>query len=59
MSEPKGLRELRQERGLSVEELAEHSGVDVEIIRAIERGRWYQENDLLFAPQKRTRYSVV
>ncbi len=45
MSEPKELRELREEKGLSVEELAEQSGVDAGIIRAIERGRWYQESE--------------
>lgn len=52
MSEPKELQELRQERGLSVEKLAEQSGVEAEIIRAIERGRWYQENDGFFAPEE-------
>ena len=45
MSEARKLRELRQEKGWSVEELAERSGVDEDIIRAIERGRWYQEYD--------------
>src|SRR5688572_10133802 len=45
MSEPKELKELRQEKGLSVEQLAQRSGVDADIIRAIERGRWYQEYD--------------
>ncbi len=45
MSEPKELWELRREKGLSVEELAEQSGVDESIIRAIERGRWYQESE--------------
>jgi transcriptional regulator with XRE-family HTH domain len=45
MSEQRELQELRLERGWSVEELAEHSGVDVNIIRAIERDRWYQEYD--------------
>ena len=45
MSEPKELGQLRREKGWSVEELAERSGVDVEIIRAIERDRWYQEYD--------------
>ncbi len=43
MSEPKELGQLRREKGWSVEELAERSGVDEEIIRAIERGRWYTE----------------
>ena len=45
MSEDRKLRELRQEKGWSVEELAEHSGVDEDIIRAIERDRWYREYD--------------
>ena len=45
MSEPKELRELRQERGWSGEELANRTGVDAEIIRAIERDRWDQEYD--------------
>ncbi len=45
VSEPKELGELRAEKGLSVEELAEQSGVDADIIRAIERGRWYQESE--------------
>ena len=45
MSEPRELQELRLERGWSVEELAERSGVDVDIIRAIERDRWYKEYD--------------
>jgi len=45
MGEPKELREFREEKGLSVEELAVQSGVDAGIIRAIERGRWYQESE--------------
>ncbi len=45
MSEARELQELRLERGWSVEELAERSGVDADIIRAIERDRWYQEYD--------------
>jgi transcriptional regulator with XRE-family HTH domain len=45
LSEPRELGELRRERGWSVEELAERSGVDADIIRAIERDRWYREYD--------------
>jgi transcriptional regulator with XRE-family HTH domain len=45
MSEARKVRELRQEKGWSVEELAERSGVDADIIRAIERDRWYREYD--------------
>lgn len=45
MNEARELQALRLERGWSVEELAERSGVDVDIIRAIERDRWYQEYD--------------
>lgn len=41
MSEPRELQELRLEMGWSVEELAERSEVDADIIRAIERDRWY------------------
>ena len=45
MSEARKVRELRQEKGWSVDELAERSGVDADIIRAIERDRWYREYD--------------
>lgn len=45
MSEPRELQELRLEKGWSVEELAERSEVEADIIRAIERDRWYQEFD--------------
>ena len=40
MSEPLGpeLRRMREERGLTVEELAEKSGISASTIRAAERG---------------------
>jgi transcriptional regulator with XRE-family HTH domain len=53
MSEARKVRELRQEKGWSVEELAERSGVDEDIIRAIERDRWYREYDgMPYTPQE-------
>ncbi len=40
MSEPLGLelRRIREERGLTVEELAKKSGISATTIRAVERG---------------------
>lgn len=59
VSEPKELGELREEKGLSVEELAEQSRVDADIIRAIERGRWYQESEGFLPIEKKAKYCIV